>query len=144
MPPVWSQPRSRRARALLVCPARLSTLMTRFLIGARSRGARVPVPVAAGLLQALYQARLLIGTKATWGRYGMHDLIRTYIQDRAATMPAEDREQALNRLLDYYQHTATRAEARQTRPGSPVPCQNWHTGPELVFPVIVRLLSGTR
>jgi tetratricopeptide (TPR) repeat protein len=82
----------------------------------------VPVPGAAGLLQSLYQARLLIRTKATWGRYGMHDLIRTYIQDRAATMPAEDREQALDRLLDYYQHTATRAEgrlARQTRPGPP-------------------------
>ncbi len=82
----------------------------------------VPVPVAAGVLQSLYQARLLIRTKATWGRYGMHDLIRTYIQDRAATLPAEDREQALNRLMDYYQHTATRAEARlarRTRPGSP-------------------------
>ena len=80
----------------------------------------VPVPVAAGLLQSLYQARLLTTTKATWGRYGMHDLIRTYIQDRAATVPAADREQALDLLLDYYQHTAALAEARlarQTRPG---------------------------
>ena len=53
----------------------------------------------------------------------MHDLIRRYAADRAAAGPAADREQALGRLLDYYQHTAARAEAllaRQT-PAAPAP-----------------------
>ena len=45
-------------------------------------------------------------------RYGMHDLIRRYAGDRAAADPAREREQALNRLLNYYQHTAALAEAR--------------------------------
>ena len=49
----------------------------------------------------------------------MHDLIRRYARDLAAADPGR-RRQALERLLDYYQHTAARAEARlarQTRPG---------------------------
>ena len=50
----------------------------------------------------------------------MHDLLRRYARDRAAAGPGSD--QAVERLLDYYQHTAARAEdrlARQTRPGPP-------------------------
>ena len=65
---------------------------------------------AAGYLDALHGEGLL--TEAGYRRYGMHDLIRRYARDRAAADPARDRQQALDRLLDYYQHTAALAEAR--------------------------------
>jgi tetratricopeptide (TPR) repeat protein len=85
--------------------------------------AGIPLPDAARRLDALYGEGLL--TEAGHRRYGMHDLIRRYAQDLAATDPADDREQALDRLLDYYQHTAARAEAllaRQARTSpAPVP-----------------------
>ena len=42
----------------------------------------------------------------------MHDLIRRYARGRADADPVLDRQQALDRLLDYYQHTAALAEAR--------------------------------
>ncbi len=59
-------------------------------------------------LDALHSEGLL--TEAGHRRYGMHDLIRRYARDLAATIdPADLREQALERLLDYYQCTAARA-----------------------------------
>jgi DNA-binding SARP family transcriptional activator/tetratricopeptide (TPR) repeat protein len=73
---------------------------------------------AAGHLNDLYGEGLL--TEAGYRRYRMHDLIRSYAQHRAAADPAADRDLALGRLLDYYQHTAAAAElrlARQTRVG---------------------------
>jgi DNA-binding SARP family transcriptional activator/tetratricopeptide (TPR) repeat protein len=79
---------------------------------------------AAGHLNTLHGEGLL--TEAGYRRYGMHDLIRSYAQHRARADPAADRDLALGRLLDYYQHTAAVAEsrlARQTRagPGSLAP-----------------------
>jgi DNA-binding SARP family transcriptional activator/DNA-binding XRE family transcriptional regulator len=71
---------------------------------------------ANGSLDALYREGLL--TEVGRRRYGLHDLIRCYARDLAAADPGATREQALERLLDYYQHTAIRAEthlARQTR-----------------------------
>jgi tetratricopeptide (TPR) repeat protein len=82
--------------------------------------AGISVTEAAGLLDGLHGEGLL--TETGHGRYGMHDLLRRYARDHAADSIAEDAQQALERLLDYYQHTAARAEARlarQTRPGSP-------------------------
>jgi len=76
---------------------------------------------AAGQLDALHGEGLL--TETGHRRYGMHDLIRRYARDRAATSLAKSRDQALGRLLDYYQHTAALADAllaRQTRT-SPAP-----------------------
>jgi tetratricopeptide (TPR) repeat protein len=73
---------------------------------------------AGGLLDALHGEGLL--TEPGYRRYGMHDLLRRYARDHAATDLGTD--QALDRLLDYYQHTATLAQdrlARQTRPGAP-------------------------
>ncbi len=55
-------------------------------------------------LDALHGEGLL--TEAGYRRYGMHDLIRLYAKDLAAAEPAAEREQALDRLLDYYQHVA--------------------------------------
>jgi tetratricopeptide (TPR) repeat protein len=74
---------------------------------------------AAGLLNGLHGEGLLAETGHR--RYGMHDLLRRYARDHA-TVTTDDSQQALDRLLDYYQHTAARADdrlARQTRPGPP-------------------------
>ena len=78
--------------------------------------AGIPLQEAAGQLEALHGEGLL--TETGHRRYGMHDLIRSYAQDLAATDPPGSRQQALDRLLDYYQHTAALAEkflARQAR-----------------------------
>jgi DNA-binding SARP family transcriptional activator/tetratricopeptide (TPR) repeat protein len=79
--------------------------------------AGVPVTEAIEMLDLLQGEGLLTETK--FRRYGMHDLIRRYARERAAaeTAAAAD-EQAVSRLLDYYQHTAARANsllARQIR-----------------------------
>jgi tetratricopeptide (TPR) repeat protein len=65
---------------------------------------------AARYLDVLHGEGLL--TEAGYHRYNMHDLIRRYVRDRADADPVLDRQQALDRLLDYYQHTAALAEAR--------------------------------
>jgi tetratricopeptide (TPR) repeat protein/transcriptional regulator with XRE-family HTH domain len=71
-------------------------------------------------LEALYDQYLL--TEPTRGRYRLHDLIREHARALADRLdPDADRAQATGRLLDYYQHTAARADAliaRQTRPPS--------------------------
>src|SRR5450755_2378849 len=79
-----------------------------------------PLREAGGNLDTLHSEGLLIETE--YRRYGMHDLIRRYARDRAATDPAADRDHALDCLLDYYQHTAAIAEAllaRQSRSTPP-------------------------
>ncbi|MBO0807530.1 MAG: tetratricopeptide repeat protein, partial [Actinobacteria bacterium] len=73
-------------------------------------------PVAAKrLLQGLVDQNLLQESPA--GRYRMHDLVRAHA--RAQALPAPEREAATGRLLDYYQHTAGRADARITRSAGP-------------------------
>jgi tetratricopeptide (TPR) repeat protein len=86
---------------------------------------------AAGQLDALHGEGLL--TETGYRRYGMHDLIRRYARDRAANSPAKSRDQALGRLLDYYQHTAALAEtflARRTCT-SPAPAAPSDAVPDL-------------
>jgi len=71
---------------------------------------------AGRLLDGLHGEGLL--TETGHRRYGMHDLLRRYARDHAATDPGG--EQALGRLLDYYQYIAALAQgrlARQARPG---------------------------
>ena len=69
-------------------------------------------------LEALYDQYLL--TEPAQGRYRMHDLIREHARALADRLdPDGDRDDATARLLDYYQHTAARADAliaRQARP----------------------------
>ena len=69
-------------------------------------------------LEALYDQYLL--TEPAQGRYRLHDLIREHARALAERLdPDQDRDQATARLLDYYQHTAARADAliaRQTHP----------------------------
>jgi len=49
------------------------------------------------------------------GRFRLHDLLRDYARALAATDPPAEGEAALDRLLDYYLHTATLAAAHLTR-----------------------------
>jgi tetratricopeptide (TPR) repeat protein len=78
-----------------------------------------PLAAARRGLEALYDQYLL--TEPAQGRYRMHDLIREHARALAGCLdPDRDRERAVTRLLDYYQHTATRADAltaRRARPG---------------------------
>ena len=70
-------------------------------------------------LEALYDQYLI--AEPAQGQYRLHDLIREHARALAGRLdPDGDREQATARLLDYYQHTAARADAliaRQARPG---------------------------
>jgi tetratricopeptide (TPR) repeat protein len=56
------------------------------------------------------------------GRYRMHDLLAEHARTLAATDPAEDRDQTIGRLLDYYLYAATEANrliARHTSAATP-------------------------
>lgn len=75
--------------------------------------AGIPLDEAAALLDVLHGEGLL--TEPAYRRYNMHDLIRRYARDLAAADPASDRDQCLEALVDYYQHTAVTAEALLTR-----------------------------
>ncbi len=75
--------------------------------------ADIPLRDSDSHLDILHGEGLL--TEAGYRRYGMHDLIRSYARDRGAAGPAADRDQAIARLLDYYQHTAAITEARLAR-----------------------------
>jgi hypothetical protein len=69
-------------------------------------------------LEALYDQYLL--TEPAQARYRLHDLIREHARALAGRLdPDWDRDRTTARLLDYYQHTAARADAliaRQARP----------------------------
>ena len=83
--------------------------------------AGLPVPEAAGLLDALHGEGLL--TEPGYRRYGMHDLIRAYARHCIAEAAVSGADQMLARLLDYYQHTASLAEACLSRQTQAQPAQ---------------------
>jgi DNA-binding SARP family transcriptional activator len=66
-----------------------------------------PPPQARRLLAELTTAHLL--TEPVPGRYTLHDLLRAYATELAATDPDPERHEATERLLDHYLHTAARA-----------------------------------
>jgi tetratricopeptide (TPR) repeat protein/transcriptional regulator with XRE-family HTH domain len=76
------------------------------------------LPAARHSLEVLYDQHLI--AEPAQGRYRMHDLIREHARVLASHLdPDGDRDEAVARLLDYYQHTAARADAltaRQIRP----------------------------
>ncbi|HEY4457092.1 MAG TPA: BTAD domain-containing putative transcriptional regulator [Pseudonocardiaceae bacterium] len=45
------------------------------------------------------------------GRYRMHDLVRLYAEEQSASMPADVRDAATDRLRDFYLYTAIEADA---------------------------------
>jgi tetratricopeptide (TPR) repeat protein len=66
-------------------------------------------------LDALYHDHLL--DQPAIGRYRMHDLIGHYARDRAKADPIPERDAAVARLLDYYQHGAQAVARYLSRPG---------------------------
>ena len=89
----------------------------------------VPVEEAAERLDALCSDHLLV--ESGYRRHGMHDLIRAYTRALADTELSRQREQAVGRLLNYYEHTAAfadtalapriRTTARSVTPPAAVP-----------------------
>ncbi|MGN9909880.1 ATP-binding protein [Phytohabitans sp. LJ34] len=65
------------------------------------------VAEARARIDALVRAHLV--GEYTAGRFGMHDLLRAYAAERAASRPEADRRAALDRLSDHYLRTATAA-----------------------------------
>jgi tetratricopeptide (TPR) repeat protein/transcriptional regulator with XRE-family HTH domain len=86
---------------------------------------------AGRLLDVLARGHLVQPTRA--GRYALHDLLRGYARELAASHDGEqERQQALTRLFDYYLHTAALAVGAlfpaehncrplARTPGTPVP-----------------------
>jgi DNA-binding SARP family transcriptional activator/tetratricopeptide (TPR) repeat protein len=70
-------------------------------------------PKTDRLLQDLVDHNLL--SEPVPGRYRMHDLIRAHARALAEAEPDAVSDAALDRLLDYYQHTAALADARVAR-----------------------------
>ncbi|MFC0527749.1 ATP-binding protein [Phytohabitans kaempferiae] len=70
--------------------------------------AGVPPAVAARRLATLTRAHLT--AEPAPGRYAMHDLLRGYAAELAATDPPDERRAATGRLLDHYLHTAHAAD----------------------------------
>ena len=94
--------------------------------------AGISVREAGDHLDTLHGEGLL--TEVSYRRYGMHDLIRRYAQDRAATELAAHRDQWLDHLLDYYQQAAAIAEARVARQTRTTPVPAVLTSPPIAVP----------
>ena len=84
------------------------------------------VPQARQALDVLARAHLI--QPASPGRYGMHDLLRSYARELTATVDGgEEQHAALTRLFDHYLHTAATAmdtlypAERRRRPRIPLP-----------------------
>jgi len=84
-----------------------------------------PFQEASKHLEILYDEGLL--TEVGYRRYGLHDLVRRYAQDRSRADPAPDRDQAMDRLLGYYQQASAIAQARLARqpPAASGPATGW-------------------
>jgi tetratricopeptide (TPR) repeat protein/transcriptional regulator with XRE-family HTH domain len=81
---------------------------------------RTDLSAARRGLEALYDQYLL--TEPAHGRYRLHDLIREHARALVGRVdPDRDRDDAIIRLLDYYQHAAARADALIARQGRPRP-----------------------
>jgi DNA-binding SARP family transcriptional activator/tetratricopeptide (TPR) repeat protein len=74
---------------------------------------------ATRMLEQLTDHNLLV--QHAPGRYRLHDLIRLHACGLAESDPQRDRDRALDRLLDYYQRTASRADALIARRPRPAP-----------------------
>jgi DNA-binding SARP family transcriptional activator/tetratricopeptide (TPR) repeat protein len=75
--------------------------------------------LATRLLEDLTDHNLVI--QQVPGRYRLHDLMRLHARGLADGDPLPERDRALDRLLDYYERTASRADALIARRPKPVP-----------------------
>jgi DNA-binding SARP family transcriptional activator/tetratricopeptide (TPR) repeat protein len=76
---------------------------------------------AHAVVRALADASLVERTPG--GRYGMHDLVRAYATTVADDLPADVREAALRRVLDFYTRTAHAADRLLNPHREPVPLE---------------------
>ncbi len=86
-------------------------------VGAVASLAAVPAGQAHGMLAELARSNVVAETTA--GRFGLHDLLRTYAREQAhAKEPAGHRQAAIHRMLNYYLHSAHAMSGRlyPTRP----------------------------
>ncbi|WP_173390866.1 ATP-binding protein [Actinomadura litoris] len=90
-----------------------------------------PLAHTRDLLEALREEYLLQPLGA--GRYRMHDLLRDYARTLATHDSATDRDTALDRLLDYYTHSAHTADRHLPRSLRSVsaPAASTMAGPDL-------------
>jgi tetratricopeptide (TPR) repeat protein/transcriptional regulator with XRE-family HTH domain len=104
----------------------------------------IELPTARRRLEALYDHYLL--TEPARGRYRLHDLIREHAHILADRVDHDsDREQATDRLMNYFQHTGEMADkylTRYTRPGPVVRVPEPPVVPDL--PDAMRALSWAR
>jgi tetratricopeptide (TPR) repeat protein len=84
----------------------------------------VDLQQAVGHLDGLHGEGLL--AEVGYRRYAMHDLLRHYARDLAVRLN-DDSQSALERLLDFYQHTAARADIRVRR-------RTWHSPAPVASP----------
>ncbi|MFI0420475.1 ATP-binding protein [Spongiactinospora sp. 9N601] len=104
--------------------------------------AELPLPAARAELDSLTTASLLIETGP--GRYHLHDLLRAYTRDLAATAcdtTGRSARTAAERLLGYYTHTAHAAGRHYRRFAAPdrLPA---HSTPAAVPPMTCRERAG--
>ncbi|MFI5777097.1 ATP-binding protein [Nocardia sp. NPDC051570] len=83
----------------------------------------IPLTTARYELDALYTDHLIDETAP--GRYRLHDLLREFARTLAATDSSGDNRRAVERLLDYYQHTG--AAADRWLASYPLPTDDQHT-----------------
>ena len=74
----------------------------------------VSLETAESLLESLLDHNLLL--QVTQGRFRFHDLLKLHARTHIdAELPAAERDQAIDRLLDYYLHTAQQANIHLAR-----------------------------
>ncbi|MGV9362236.1 BTAD domain-containing putative transcriptional regulator [Amycolatopsis sp. NPDC003731] len=88
-------------------------------LSAAARLIGLPEREAHTTMRALADASLLERTPGS--RYGMHDLVRAYATTVAAELPAEVRETALRRILDFYTGTVNAADRLLNPHRDPIP-----------------------
>ncbi|MFD7660758.1 tetratricopeptide repeat protein, partial [Actinosynnema sp. NPDC059797] len=103
---------------------------TAFALLGIAPGPDIDLPAAAGLtglperearaeLRALTDASLL--DRNAGGRYAMHDVVRAYATSTAHDLPDPVRRAALERVLDFYLHTARTADRLLDPHRTPIP-----------------------
>lgn len=89
--------------------------------------ADLPEPDAEALLELLQDEHLL--QQKTYGRYELHDLLRSYAAEAAAREPGADGDAAVERLGRWFLHSAYNAAKAVDTPDLPFPTRPSEHGP---------------